>query len=354
MKKKIMAFILAATMALGMATTVFADETTTDTTSVQLKKTYTIENEGTISPAEDFEYTIEYVECTDSGYAADARIPVPYFSKDEEGNPVYTGKILFAEGEATIGGTTHETTIYLPEYEYVGIYTYKITEKIGNEAGVTYDTNLMYLKVTVVEENGKKRVVALHYDTESGNKTECFENKFSAADLSVSKFVTGNLGDQSKKFDFTVTFNVPEGKNVTGTITVKYANGSKMTFKDWANKTYNLELKHGDTVYFENIPDGVTYTVTEANYTGLNYDAPTFKLDGTSIEPVKTDTGYQVTGTILGDGEDESVNDAVEITNNKTAEVDTGINLDSMIYIAILAVAAVGLVGVVARKRTAR
>lgn len=353
MKKKIMAFILAATMALGMTTTVFADETTTDTTSVQLKKTYTIENEGTISPAEDFEYTIEYVECTDSGYAADATIPVPYF-KDEEGNPVSTGKISFAKGDATIDGKTHETTIYLPEYEYVGIYTYKITETIGNEAGVTYDTNPMYLKVTVVEENGKKRVVALHSDTEDGDKTECFENKFSAANLSVSKIVTGNLGDQSKKFDFTVTFNVPEGKNVTGTITVEYANGSEETFENWANDTYNLELKHGDTVYFENIPDGVTYTVTEADYTDLDYDAPTFKLDGTSIKPVKTDTGYQVTGTILGDGEDESVNDAVEITNNKTAEVDTGINLDSMIYIAILAVAAVGLVGVVARKRTAR
>ena len=48
----------------------------------------------------------------------------------------------------------------------------------------------------------------------------------------------------------------------------------------------------------------------------------------------------------------EFVDDAVVITNNKGVVVDTGISLDNMPYIMVLALLALGLVGFVSKKRS--
>ena len=83
---------------------------------------------------------------------------------------------------------------------------------------------------------------------------------------------------------------------------------------------------------FTNIPYGVTYTVEEADYTS---------------------DGYKTTYA-LGDNNKkiDSASDSVDITNNKNNDkIDTGINLDSMPYIMILALVAVCAVVMFARKR---
>ena len=49
-----------------------------------------------------------------------------------------------------------------------------------------------------------------------------------------------------------------------------------------------------------------------------------------------------------------SNSDTVEITNNKGTTVDTGINLDSLPYVIIIAVVALALIAVVSKKRSAQ
>ena len=76
--------------------------------------------------------------------------------------------------------------------------------------------------------------------------------------LSVSKTVTGNLGNRAKKFEFTLHLegnNVPESLNfeLEGTTGTKNIDNGDITF----------ELSHGETIVFKDIPEGISYVVTE-------------------------------------------------------------------------------------------
>lgn len=87
---------------------------------------------------------------------------------------------------------------------------------------------------------------------------------------------------------------------------------------------------------FTNIPYDVTYTVAEEDYRSEGYDAADYEY---SDEANKID----------------SVNDTVKITNNKGAgTIDTGITLDNLPYIMILALVAVAMVVLFGKKRFAR
>ena len=50
----------------------------------------------------------------------------------------------------------------------------------------------------------------------------------------------------------------------------------------------------------------------------------------------------------------DSIEEAVTITNNKVADVDTGIALDSLPYVLLLAVSVVGMAAFVMKKRAER
>ena len=237
----------------------------------------------------------------------------------------------FAEGAATSTGSTGNIEIALPNYDKVGVYQYTLKETPGNLAGVTYDNTEYYLKVTVINQDGQKvRVAALHKGSASGNKENSLENTYTAGALQITKTVDGNLGDKTKYFEFTVkltgmgesvyadSYNVT-GSSYTGNPTT-IAIGTETTFK----------LKDGDTIKIANLPAGVKYEVTETEAEGY------------------TTTKTADTGTIEG-----SVATAA-FTNTKNGEVDTGIRLDSLPYLMMLAIAGAGLVVLVARKRGMR
>lgn len=80
--------------------------------------------------------------------------------------------------------------------------------------------------------------------------------------LVVSKTVTGNVGDQKKEFEFTITFNA------TGTFNYTGAGGA-------ANGTISsrdkISLAHGQSISISGLPKGTSYEVTEADYAGDGY-----------------------------------------------------------------------------------
>lgn len=111
--------------------------------------------------------------------------------------PVPTiGSVSFGEGDATEDGAEATAAISLPAYTSVGIYTYKFNEAIptNKTAGVTYNEDDLYLAVTVVEQNGKVRVAAVHCEgsTDAGEygvepKTDKFENTYESGHLLSAK-----------------------------------------------------------------------------------------------------------------------------------------------------------------------
>ena len=329
--KKLISLALALVLILSLSTVAFAatdEETTyTDMSTVTLTKEYTLTNAGTTSPAETFNFST--LTCTSVTDAADgvttANAPVPTIAS-----------VSYAAGEAGGANKTKNITITLPTYTSVGIYTYTFTETDGGTAGVTYRSAPITLVVTVIEQSGKVRVAAVHTEEANGTKSGTFNNEYSAGSLLVTKNVTGIMGDQQKEFTVKVTFNAPAGDTVREAITYRDGTVDNTIAANWTgSKEVEITLKHGETVTFTNIPYGVTYNVVENDYTTDGYDVASYNFD---------DNNKKI----------DSASENVTITNNKGGTVDTGINMDSMPYILLLAVACVGLFLFISKKRMMR
>lgn len=313
--KKLLACLIAAATMFTMGSTAFAaeaDATPVDQETVTIHKQYKLIGEGT-SPEETF--TLEQVG---SGKVTDGDAKsVPHLG-------TITGA-LFTKGEATASGITKDITIELPTYEKVGVYEYTLHEVNRNNAGVTYYENNIKLVVTVIQgENGKLCIAAVHTEAANGEKSDTFENTYSANSLPVKKVVTGNLGDKEKLFDVTVTLKNNTGKTMASDISYT-AGGKENTIKasDWDDTTVtkNIQLKNDQTITFTNLPFGVEYAVTEADYTGDNggYDAPKYEYKN-------------------NDKKISVADQSVTITNKKNSDnIDTGINLTTLPYILVFA-----------------
>lgn len=334
--KKILSLALALVLVLSMSTVAFAaagkETTYTDMSTVTLSKEYELTNDGTTSPAETFAFSdLTCTNVTDAAAGVSTKnAPVPTIAS-----------VSYNAGEAGGGNAKKNITITLPTYTSVGIYTYTFTEIDGGTAGVTYRSAPITLVVTVIEQGGKVRVAAVHTEGEGKTKSGEFNNEYSAGSLSVKKTVTGIMGDQQKEFTVRVTFNAPAGDTVRGDIT--YVDGAETKTiaagEGWTgSKNVDITLKHNETVTFTNIPYGVTYNVVENDYTDKNaggYDKADYNFE---------DDNKKI----------DSASENVTITNNKGGVVDTGINMDSMPYILMLAVVFMGLFVFFSKKRMMR
>lgn len=288
-------------------------ETYADMDSVVIKKNYELANEGTFSPAETFSFDIEADNVTD---ASDDITP--------ENMPMPTiGTVSYLRGEAGSTTKTKEIKIDLPEYDSVGVYTYIIHEAAGNSAGVTYYGDAILLRVTVIEQDGKLRIAAVHTeDPESTGegKRDDFDNLYSAGELEVHKDVEGIMGNKEKYFEFTVQLTGEEGKTYQDSYAItggSYdANPASIEIKPGETTEATFYLKDGDTIHIENLPYGVEYKVSETPV----------------ADYVTTETGTE--------GEVDGAVEQANFTNTKGGTVDAGVVLDSAPYLFTLTGAA--------------
>ena len=330
--KKIFSLMLAAVLALGLTAMAWAvaeepgasgGTTYTDDDRITIEKCYRLVNDGTVSPAETFHFSLTTLGVTDS---TETLATMPRFT-DANGDLITGFDISFAEGEATAAGAVKSYTLMLPAYDTVGIYTYEIAEVVDDDAhtaGVTYNTQKLLLKVTVIQtEDGRIRVAAVHLGDEDGDKVGQVVNTYAAGTLDVTKTVAGLMGDQNKPFHFTATLTRPAGLVMDSTIGFTVAGVAQAFTPVWDNNgrcTVPFDLKHGQTASLTNLPYGMTYTVAEDDYTGSGYTT--------------TQTGDS--GTISAG----SVTAA--FTNTKGGNVDTGVLLDSAPYALLLVMALSG------------
>ena len=318
--EKLLAGVLSISLAMGvsvMPAFAASGETYADMDSVVIKKNYELANEGTFSPAETFSFDIEADNVTD---ASDDITP--------ENMPMPTiGTVSYLRGEAGSTTKTKEIKINLPKYESVGVYTYIIHEAAGNSAGVTYYGDAILLRVTVIEQDGKLRIAAVHTEdpesTGEGKKDD-FDNRYSAGELEVHKDVEGIMGNKDKYFKFTVQLTGEEGKTYQDSYAItggSYdANPTSIKIKPGETTEATFYLKDDDTIHIENLPYGVEYKVSETPV----------------ADYVTTETGTE--------GEVDAAVEQANFTNTKGGTVDAGVVLDSAPYLFTLTGAAgVGL-----------
>lgn len=318
--EKLLAGVLSISLAMGvsvMPAFAASGETYADMDSVVIKKNYELANEGTFSPAETFSFDIEADNVTD---ASDDITP--------ENMPMPTiGTVRYLRGEAGSTTKTKEIKIDLPEYDSVGVYTYIIHEVEGNSAGVTYYGDAILLRVTVIEQDGKLRIAAVHTEdpesTGEGKKDD-FDNLYSAGKLEVHKDVEGIMGNKDKYFKFRVQLTGEEGKTYQDSYAItggSYdANPDSIEIRPGETTEATFYLKDDDTIHIENLPYGVEYKVSETPV----------------ADYVTTETGTE--------GEVDEAVEQANFTNTKGGTVDAGVVLDSAPYLFTLTGAAgVGL-----------
>lgn len=193
--------------------------------------------------------------------------------------------------------------------------------------------------------------------------------KKATSNVTITKHVTGLLGDTNKEF----AFNVSITQNNAACTGVTAKKGDQ-TVSDLTNFT----LTHGETVTLENVPIGATIKVTEAapgkHYT-VSATGQSGERDGSSdvtftyaaaantstasdadeadlmLLSMDEDTTVDADAVALADATDKTVtNNAITVTNHCGLKPDTGVLLDTLPYIVILAVVAGGVALLMLRK----
>ena len=214
-------------------------------------------------------------------------------------------------------------------------YTYYFEEE-DSKAQV----NGYHLKQTFVDDEiGTSGSVTVN--KENSNRSITFSNFYEkkTADVTITKQVTGLMGDTHKDFAFRITGL--EGKGVT------LENGNLS----------NFTLTHNGSVTLKNVPMDTVFAVVETLGADSGYET---KATGHDTDATRTfyyklvlEDGEQKLMACDADGSHEKEQDglAITVTNHCTLFPDTGVLLDTLPYIVILAVVVGGGILLMLRKR---
>lgn len=162
-----------------------------------------------------------------------------------------------------------------------------------------------------------------------------------SVDVELTKHVAGKFGDQSKEYEFEYYYT---------------ENGQQSEHK-------TVKLKNGETqVILQDVPIGAVLTIIEKDSKGYALTSNIGSISGTEDDEKKTVT-ISVYGDTATQAEESEVAAyatevtgrtdklKVELTNTRDFDPDTGVLLDTLPYIVILAVVAGGVALLMLRKR---
>lgn len=332
-------------------------------TTTSFKKDVVVDSDANI-PHETFSFTIQ------SGTAQPATSSTVAVHAGPNPSAVVIGTASFVSNDATTAGTpgnTADTTKKYAEktvnvnfegvtFNEPGIYRYLVKETAGTTAGMTYDNRTLSLDVYVIDNNGTLEVnqYVLHegQGTISSNNTSGsdgqetkvagFVNSTTSHKIEFGKEVTGNQGSKDKYFavkiqltpdathviadnsTFPVDMTAAETQPTPSAATNPAYTAEAMAEKNNVNVLTGGQLKGGHTFYLKDgqyitvkgLPDGVTYTVTEApeDYTQINGITATVSGDANKVYSDST------TDILSGDIK-------TGFTNNKDGVIPAGVLL---------------------------
>lgn len=267
---------------------------------------------------------------------------------DDENGPYVSVSHVFDE---VVEANTDYTYYFKEDVKKADVSGYKLTRTLVD--GIEGKNG----SVTMSKENSNRSITFSNF----------YEKK--TADVTISKIVTGLMGDTNKEFTFNVSIT-QNGAACTGVTAKK--NDAAVSLQN------SFTLKHGEIVTLENVPIGATITVTESapgehyNVSATGHSDEQNGRDNvtfTYVAAANTDTASDADeadlmllsmdeGTAVdADGDavayDSGIkvdNNQIIVTNHATLKPDTGVLLDTLPYIVILAVVAGGVALLMLRK----
>ena len=387
LSKKMLAVVAAGAMTMGLAMPVFADaETTNNAKEAYIKKTYNTEvkKEMTFTFAAtqvqdasredlvktDLTCNIPSIQFTSTDLAGDAGTYTKLSEKINFGNPTEAGKYEYTVKEGasspTIAASSEHEKLIMSKAEYTmdvyvqetasGFEIKKIlvnrkTDDEGNGAtgkvdiGNNKDSNGFNFTNTYAQEAGTGTD-----PTNPGTDPDDDYTKYGS--LNVSKKVILNTTDATasiptEKFDFTVKFDFPKGTDKDTLGGVKDKDGQKVTIT--ADET-NFQLGNGDDMKFTGLPVGTKITVTEK--AKANYKASSkVTLNGVAQTPDVAASKYNAPLTPVDQKKLGQAKNTVDVTNRYNNVPTTGIIMNTLPYVLMIALCGAALFGFVAFKR---
>lgn len=207
------------------------------------------------------------------------------------------------------------------------------TEAVCPDKKITADGTVYTFKGWYTDENCTREADFVN-GTISTDTTFYAKYVPASANLTISKTVTGKLGDTNKAFTFTITKADGTSANITdANVEISEADSAKV---EWL-RDGKFTLKDGASITFKNLPSG-EYKIVEDDYTGEKYETSYVVDSGTP------ENRREASVTIGTDAK------TLTFTNHCTLQPDLGVLLDTLPYIVILAVVAGGVALLMLRK----
>lgn len=370
MFKKVLAVVAAGAMTMGMAMPTFAADGG-KTTEAWITKTYYTE----VGKAEKFSFTAEQVKTGTGIITTDAAVTMPEisFTDTETGTISKRGQITFPTypeagkyeytvtetqtADPIVANSEHKKMI-MSQAEYtMDVYVTDgatgteisniVVNKVKDDAGQTAtgkvdigntDTNRFNFTNTYVQEAGT--------GTDPTNPDPIY-NQFGS--LNVSKKIVnanGTATTPDDEFAFTATFAFPKGTDANTLGGIK-ANGGDVTLAEGG--TYTFHLKANKNMKFTGVPVGTTITVKESaakNYKG----SAEITINGTKLTSV-AETSYNTELTAVRSQKLGQKQNIVDVTNTYNDVPVTGIIMNTLPYVLMIALCGVALIAFVGFKR---
>ena len=371
MFKKVLAVVAAGAMTMGMAMPTFAADGG-KTTEAWITKTYYTE----VGKAEKFSFTAEQVKTGTGIITTDAAVTMPEisFTDTETGTiskrsqitfPTYpeAGKYEYTVTETQtadpiVANSEHEKMI-MSQAEYtMDVYVTDgatgteisniVVNKVKDDAGQT-DTG----KVDIGNTSTNTFNFTNTYVQEAGtgtNPTDPDPTYNENGSLKVSKAVVnanGTTTTPDDEFTFTATFAFPTGTDASTLGGIKDANGGDVTLAEGG--TYTFHLKANKNMKFTGVPVGTTITVKESaakNYKG----SAEITINGTKLTSV-AETSYNTELTAVRSQKLGQKQNIVDVTNTYNDVPVTGIIMNTLPYVLMIALCGVALIAFVGFKR---
>lgn len=368
LSKKMLAIVAAGAMTMGLAmpTSVFAAEgdTATKVTEAYISKTFNTE----VGKSETFSFTATPV----AGNTNEVTIPNINFTDSETGSKTKRAKVSFPTNWTDAGKYEYTVTetaaspeitdeehqkMIMSQAEYtMDVYVSNVGNKleisniiVNKKKGDNGKPETGKVNIGNTDENGFKFTNT--YVQEAGTGTDPTNPDPTYTDdgsLNVTKAIevaNGGTLDKDKEFDFTATFKFPTGTDASTLGGVKDANGNIITIEQ--NGTYTFKLKADGNMKFTGVPVGTQISVVESatpNYKG-SAESVFNGVSQTKKEATKYNEAITVSGK-LGQNQNK-----VAVTNTYNYVPTTGIIMNTLPYVLMIALCGAALMAFVAFKR---